>query len=174
MRISLSELGNRLAHHEALWKFQYEDPTTGKPDYNRPVFGLNASLALLSKHYNTLLELLYWLSPQRHQVFLENEHDRRFRTLCTREGIYSFIRPTARIPAMDISQNMQLLELLNDLRRDKMIRLMSSDQMGRYYGGRLSPRLTASGEPSTATVMLFDAEIKKPAQRPVDWMTVVT
>lgn len=124
----IRELRNRLAHHEAIWKFQYEDPMTGKPDYSRPVFGLNASLTLLAKHYNTMLELLSWLSPQRYQAFLENEHDRRFRTLCTREGIDSFIRPTARIPVLDISQNIQLLELLNNLKRDKIIQLMAGNQ----------------------------------------------
>lgn len=128
------ELRNRLSHHEAIWKFQYEDPRTGKPDYNNPVFGLNASLALLSKNYDNMLELLKWLSPERYESFLDNGHDSRFRTLCTKEGLCSYVRPTKIVDSFDIGQNRQLLKLLRGLKKNKAYRLMDRKKLVAIIG----------------------------------------
>ncbi|CAD5742559.1 Abi family protein [Escherichia coli] len=130
----IRELRNRLSHHEAIWKFQYEDPRTGKPDYNNPVFGLNASLILLSKNYDNMLELLKWLSPDRYESFLDNGHDSRFRILCTKEGLYSFVRPTKILDSLDIGQNRQLLNLLKNLKKNKAYRLMDRKKLVAIIG----------------------------------------
>lgn len=125
----IRELRNRLSHYEAIWKFQYEDPQTGKPDYSNPVYGLNASLTLLSKNYDNMLELLKWLSPDRYKSFLDNGHDLRFRTLCTKDGLYSFIHPTKIISSLDIGQNRQMTKLIRGLKKNKTYRLMDRKKM---------------------------------------------
>ena len=84
------DLRNRLAHHEAVWKFQEEDPVTGAPDYNRPVYGLQASLQLLRRAWKDMLEALSWLSPARHAAFLAEGHHLRFEALATHDGLLSF------------------------------------------------------------------------------------
>ena len=66
----IRDLPNRLAHHEAVWKFQEEDPVTGAPDNNRPVYGLQASLQLLQRAWKDLQEALSWLSPAMHTACL--------------------------------------------------------------------------------------------------------
>ena len=86
----IRDLRNRLAHHEAVWKFQEEDPVTGAPDYNRPVYGLQASLQLLRRAWKDMLEALSWLSPARHAAFLAEGHHLRFEALATHDGLLSF------------------------------------------------------------------------------------
>ncbi|MHC7443558.1 Abi family protein, partial [Klebsiella pneumoniae] len=86
----IRDLPNRLAHHEAVWKFQEEDPVTGAPDYNRPVYGLQASLQLLRRAWKDMLEALSWLSPARHAAFLAEGHHLRFEALATHDGLLSF------------------------------------------------------------------------------------
>ncbi|HGS4800663.1 TPA: Abi family protein [Vibrio cholerae] len=91
--IRIRELRNRLTHHEAIWKFFYDDPLTGKPDYSKPVYGANASCSLLLKHYNDILEIISWMSEDRLANFLEHQGDVRFKTLCSIDGLHSFISP---------------------------------------------------------------------------------
>lgn len=89
----IRDLRNRLAHHEAIWKFQEEDPVTGAPDYNRPVYGLQASLQLLRRAWEDMLEALSWLSPARHGAFLAEP----FQCL----GYAGWIAEFYRVPAAD-------------------------------------------------------------------------
>lgn len=86
-------LRNRLTHHEAIWKFFYDDPKTGKPNYNAPVYGAQASCSLLSKHYDDTLSLIGWISQDTLNVFLSNQGDVRFRALCCIDGLHSYIAP---------------------------------------------------------------------------------
>ena len=87
------ELRNRLTHHEAIWKFFYDDPATGKPDYNRPVYGSNASCSLLLKHFEDLLKLIGWMSSEVLDDFIKHQGDARFRALCSLDGLNSFVDP---------------------------------------------------------------------------------
>ncbi len=82
----IRDLRNRLAHHEAVWKFQELD-ANGKPDYSRPVYGLNASLHLLRRAWDDILEALYWICPVRYAAFMSEGHHVRFETLATLEGL---------------------------------------------------------------------------------------
>ncbi|NLQ17995.1 hypothetical protein HGG82_10185 [Marinomonas sp. M1K-6] len=90
--IKVRELRNRLTHHEAIWKFFYDD-LKGKPDYSNPVYGSNASCSLLLKHYEGILELIRWMSIERLDGFIKHESDLRFRSLCSLNGLHSFIAP---------------------------------------------------------------------------------
>lgn len=86
----IRDLRNRLAHHEAVWKF-YEMDETGKRDYTRPVYGLNASLNLLHRAWNDMFEGLLWVSPVRYHAFRQQGHHRRFEALASKKGISEFL-----------------------------------------------------------------------------------
>ncbi len=83
-------LRNRLAHHEAVWKFTEEGPVTGDPDYNLPLYGLQAALQPLRRAWKDMLEALNWLSPARHAAFLAEGYHLRFEALATHDGLLSF------------------------------------------------------------------------------------
>lgn len=54
----IRDLRNLLAYHEAIWKFQEEDPISGAPDYNRAVYCRQASLQLLPRAWEEMREAL--------------------------------------------------------------------------------------------------------------------
>lgn len=89
----IKDLRNRLSHHEALWKFHYDDPTTGLPDYQNPVYGAQASCSLLRKHYDDILDMIGWMSPDRKSNFLSHSASLRFYALCSVDGLNSYIAP---------------------------------------------------------------------------------
>ncbi|CAO97845.1 Abi family protein [Erwinia tasmaniensis] len=119
----IRELRNRLAHHEAIWKFQYADPITGKPDYLRPVYGTNASLHLLLMAWHDTLDALSWVSPARYAAFLAEGHHRRFETLATADGLYSFTGREQISSSLNVSGSREARLLLSSLRQQRVIRL---------------------------------------------------
>jgi len=130
----IRELRNRLAHHEAIWKFQYEDPASGKPDYTRPVYGTGASLHLLRTAWQDALEALYWISPARHTAFTEEGHHLRFEALATAEGLYCFTGREQIAERIDIVNSAEISLLLNALRQQKIICLTSGDAVVAVLG----------------------------------------
>jgi len=89
----IRELRNRLTHHEAIWKFHYDNPATGKPDYSKPVYGAKASCSLLLKHFEEILQVISWMSRERLTHFINHQGDARFRALCCVNGLHSFTSP---------------------------------------------------------------------------------
>lgn len=99
----IKDLRNRVSHHEAVWKFSKDNPATGRPDPSRPVYGAAASCSLLNKHYDDILDVIGWINPDRLKNFLSHGADRRFRALCSVDGLNAYcnpakIRQTAVIP----------------------------------------------------------------------------
>ncbi|WP_176414596.1 contact-dependent growth inhibition system immunity protein [Photorhabdus luminescens] len=84
-------LRNRISHHEAIWKFHYDDPNTHLPDYSAPVHGAQASCALLIKHYEDMLDMIGWISPERKDNFIKHHANERFYALCSVEGLNKYI-----------------------------------------------------------------------------------
>lgn len=121
--IRIRELRNRLAHHEAIWKFQETEQATGKPDYNRPVYGLNASLHLLCKAWNDMLEALCWISPTRYAAFLNEGHHIRFEALATPDGLFSFTDRQQLTTGLNIRRAPEFDQLLRELQQQKIVRL---------------------------------------------------
>lgn len=121
----IRDLPNRLAHHEAVWKFQEEDPVTGAPDYNRPVYGLQASLQLLRRAWKDMLEALSWLSPARHAAFLAEGHHLRFEALATHDGLLSFTGRAQLMHDLNVRRSKEIRKLLRGLGQQKIIRLTS-------------------------------------------------
>ena len=110
---------------EAVWKFQEEDPVTGAPDYNRPVYGLQASLQLLRRAWKDMLEALSWLSPARHAAFLAEGHHLRFEALATHDGLLSFTGRAQLMHDLNVRRSKEIRKLLRGLGQQKIIRLTS-------------------------------------------------
>lgn len=122
--ISIKDLRNRLTHHEAIWKFFYDDPEKGKPDYSKPVYGAKASCSLLLKHYEDILKAIGWMSTDRLDRFLEHHGDARFRALCSLNGLYSFISPEKITCTHPISKGgWGVRRLLNQLENGEPVRI---------------------------------------------------
>lgn len=120
-------LRNRLSHHEALWKFHYDDPATGQPDYTNPVYGAQASCSLLRKHYDDIIEMIGWMSPARVTNFLDHDAHLRFYALCSVDGLHSFIAPdkiaaTVRVTRGDRGLN----KLIKVLEKKEFVRIVKS------------------------------------------------
>lgn len=80
------------------------------------LFMVSMSLSLLLKNYDNVLELL-----KRHKSFLASDRDLRFRALCTKEGVYSYINSTKLIGSLDIGQNRQMIKLIRGLKKEQNI-----------------------------------------------------
>ncbi|MGK6708126.1 hypothetical protein ACKU3K_028120 [Klebsiella pneumoniae] len=115
-----------LAHH---WKQSgnsgKEDPVTGAPDYNRPVYGLQASLQLLRRAWKDMLEALSWLSPARHAAFLAEGHHLRFEALATHDGFAEFHGRHRLRHDLNVRRSKEIRKLLRGLGQQKIIRLTS-------------------------------------------------
>ncbi|HGS6381287.1 TPA: Abi family protein [Klebsiella variicola subsp. variicola] len=123
-------LRNRLSHHEAIWKFHYDDPATGKPDYNNPVYGAQASCNLLRKHYDDILEMIGWMSPDRKANFLSHSANLRFYALCSVDGLNSYIAPEKIKEQIEVSSNddEDINRLINVLGKNEFIRLVKEEK----------------------------------------------
>jgi len=123
----IRELRNRLTHHEAIWKFFHDHPNTGKPNYNDPVYGAQASCSLLSKHYDDILSLVGWISQDRLDSFLSNQGDARFRALCCIDGLHSYISPDKLQTSFAVSRGgWGIRKILKLISKGEMIRITRS------------------------------------------------
>ncbi len=130
----IRDLRNRLAHHEAIWKFQEIDPVTGASDYSRPVYGLQASLQLLRRAWDDMLEALNWLSPPRYEAFLNEGHHVRFEALATLDGLLSFTERQQLANGLNIRRSREVRKLLRGLAQRKIVRLTSSARIVAIIG----------------------------------------
>lgn len=122
-------LRNRLSHHEAIWKFHYDDPATGKPDYNNPVYGAQASCNLLRKHYDDILEMIGWMSPDRKANFLSHSANLRFYALCSVDGLNSYIAPEKIKAQIKLSRGGKgINRLIKILEKNEFIRIVKEGQ----------------------------------------------
>lgn len=85
------DLRNRMFHHEPIWKFYNE--LDGKLDYSAPVYGVNASLAILNRVHNELLTFIEWMSKERVAYLKKTRAIDNFSDLCSKDGLNSFISP---------------------------------------------------------------------------------
>ncbi|NIE54750.1 CAAX protease [Pantoea sp. Ap-870] len=124
----IRDLRNRLAHHEAVWKFQELD-ANGKPDYGRPVYGLNASLHLLRRAWEDVLEALYWISPACHAAFIAEGHHLRFETLSTREGLQCYTERDKVPHSLNVRPSREARKLIRSLQQGKTIRITDRNRL---------------------------------------------
>ncbi|QKJ89261.1 hypothetical protein PMPD1_4363 (plasmid) [Paramixta manurensis] len=122
-------LRNRLSHHEALWKFHYDDPATGLPDYGNPVYGAQASCSLLRKHYDDIIEMIGWMSPDRKANFLSHSANLRFYALCSVDGLNSYIAPEKIKAQIKVSRGGKgISRLIRVLEKNEFIRIVKEGQ----------------------------------------------
>jgi hypothetical protein len=88
----IKDLRNRMSHHEPIWKF-YELNSDGTSNYKQPIYGLNASLNLLSHSYNEILQAIRWMSEGRYQSFIDGCLHIEFKKLCSHDGFYGYVDP---------------------------------------------------------------------------------
>lgn len=125
----IKELRNRLSHHEAMWKFHYDDPATCKPDYNNPVYGIQASCGLLRKHYDDIIEMIGWMSPERKENFLNHSAHLRFYALCSADGLNSYIAPDKIKAQIKVSRGGKGIgRLIKVLEKQEFIRIVKEGQ----------------------------------------------
>ncbi|MEN4691278.1 Abi family protein [Pantoea agglomerans] len=125
----IKDLRNRLSHHEAMWKFHYDDPATGKPDYSNPVYGALASCSLLRKHYDDMIEMIGWMSPDRKANFLNHSANLRFYALCSVDGLNSYIAPEKIKAQIKVSRGGKgINRLIKILEKNEFIRIVSEGQ----------------------------------------------
>jgi len=124
----IRDLRNRLAHHEAMWKFQELD-TSGKPDYTRPVYGLNASLCLLRRAWDDMLEALYWISPMRHAAFISEGHHVRFEMLATYEGLQCYTAYNDVKDTLNVRPSREARKLIRSLQQGKTVRVIDRNRL---------------------------------------------
>jgi hypothetical protein len=87
----IREFRNRFAHHEPIWKFFNRNPLDKTIDYTSPVFGLNASLSLLNKQYDDMLEVVKWMSLDSYNSFLSSKMHVDFKRICSIDGFYAYV-----------------------------------------------------------------------------------
>lgn len=125
----IKDLRNRLSHHEAIWKFHYDDPQSGKPDYGNPVYGAQASCSLLRKHYDDILDMIGWMSPDRKVTFLSHSANLRFYALCSVDGLNSYIAPEKIRAQIKISRGGKgISRLIKVLEKNEFIRIVKGGQ----------------------------------------------
>ncbi len=90
----IKELRNRMSHHEPIWKF-YKPAANGELDYSQPIYGLKTSIHMLERAYDEILEVVRWMSEARYQSFIDGKLDIEFRKLCSIDGFYGFVNPSA-------------------------------------------------------------------------------
>lgn len=123
------DIRNRLSHHEAIWKFHRKQPD-GKIDYTSPIYGRKASIKLLRRSYNEMLEVIGWMDNKRKEEFLDSGLDHRFKLLATNDGLNSYIYEwntsgeKAKFKTVDVSElerYIDISDIENHLRRGKII-----------------------------------------------------
>ncbi|HBV2140373.1 TPA: Abi family protein [Klebsiella variicola] len=125
----VKDLRNRLSHHEAIWKFHYDDPSTGLPDYNNPVYGVQASCNLLRKHYDDIIEMIGWMSPDRKSNFLNHSANLRFYALCSVDGLNSYIDPEKVTATIKVSRGGKgINKLIKVLKKNEFVRLVKDGE----------------------------------------------
>ncbi len=85
------EFRNRFAHHEPVWKFFDRNPLDNTIDYTKPIYGLSASLSLLNKQYDQMLNIISWMSQNTYDSFLASNMHVEFKKLCSLDGFYAYV-----------------------------------------------------------------------------------
>lgn len=120
-------LRNRLSHHEALWKFYYDDHKTNKLDYNNPVYGAHACCNLLRKHYDAIIQMIGWISLDIQADFIKNQANIRFYSLCSTDGLNSYIAPEKISNKVTLSRGgKSIKKIVNAINNQQFIRILKN------------------------------------------------
>lgn len=110
------EFRNRISHHEPVWKFYYPQPGAVKPDYNRPVFGRAASISLLSKQFEEILELICWIDKDRAEYLKKSRVCSVFERICNEKGLQAYIFPK-NIATVKVSKTTKITQVVRRVQK---------------------------------------------------------
>ncbi|ENE2786678.1 Abi family protein [Yersinia massiliensis] len=140
--IRIKSLRNRLSHHEAIWKFHYDDPATRLPDYSNPVYGAQASCSLLRKHYDDIIDMIGWMSTARKVNFLAHSAGLRFYALCSVDGLHSYIDPEKIAAKIQITRGGKGIgRIVKVLERNEFVRIVKGGKTVLTFGADSSMAL---------------------------------
>lgn len=89
----IRELRNRISHHEPIWKFYALKGNSNALDYTNPIYGLNASISILKKCFDEIIEIVSWISPDRERYLIDSNVCSSFRRLCSANGFNAYVHP---------------------------------------------------------------------------------
>ena len=110
------EFRNRISHHEPIWKFYYSLPADAGPDYTKPVYGRAASINLLKKQFEEIIELIGWIDKDTADYLLNSRICASFNRICSMEGFNSYVFPE-RSKVIDLNKNHKIKKLVNLISR---------------------------------------------------------
>lgn len=131
----IREFRNRFAHHEPIWKFFNRNPSDNSIDYTSPVFGLNASLSLLNKQYDDMLEVIKWMSLDTYSSFLLSKMHIDFKKMCSLDGFYAFVNKEkiSNIKSKSRAKR-EIFQMLNSFQNDQVIYIKTKNKKGVILG----------------------------------------
>ncbi|MGO1064255.1 Abi family protein [Acinetobacter lwoffii] len=131
----IREFRNRFAHHEPIWKFFNRNPSDNTIDYTSPVFGLNASLSLLNKQYDDMLEVIRWMSLDTYDSFLLSKMHVDFKKLCSLDGFYAFVNKDKISNRRTKSRvKRELFQMIDNFQNDNVIYIKNKNKKGIVLG----------------------------------------
>ena len=88
---TIRKFRNRVFHHEPIWKF-YNKDANGQDIYGRPVYGVNAALNILRKHYDEIIEAIQWISENAYNKLIHYNLHAEFEHLSSHEGFTAYVK----------------------------------------------------------------------------------
>ena len=129
------EFRNRFAHHEPVWKFFDRNPINNKIDYGKPIHGLVASLNLLDKQYDRMLNIISWMSQDAYNSFLTSNMHIEFKKLCSLDGFYAYVNKEKISKKQPRSKaRREIFKLIDNYKGDQILYVKTHKKRGIILG----------------------------------------
>lgn len=131
----IREFRNRFAHHEPVWKFFDRDTVTNNIDYTKPIHGLHASLSLLNKQYDLMLDAVKWMSLDRYNSFILSKMHVEFKKLCSPDGFYAYVNKDKISNKMPRSRaKREIFKLIDNYNNEQILYIKTHKKRGIILG----------------------------------------
>lgn len=131
----IREFRNRFAHHEPVWKFFDRNSVTNKVDYNKPIYGLRASLSLLNKQYDLILNTIKWMSLDSYNSFILSKMHIDFKKLCSLDGFYAYVNKEKISKTIPRSRaKREIFKLIDNYNNEKILYVKTHKKRGVIWG----------------------------------------
>lgn len=129
------EFRNRFAHHEPVWKFFHRNQSDNSIDYTNPVFGLNASLSLLNKQYEDMLDIVKWISSDTYNSFLLSKMHVDFKKICSLDGFHAFVNKEKILNIKTRSKaKREIFQFIDDFQNKQVVYIKTKNKKGIVLG----------------------------------------
>ncbi len=127
------EFRNRISHHEPVWKFYYLHPGTLKPDYAKPVFGRAASIGLLTKQFEEILELIEWIDHDRAIYLKSSKVCDPFLRICNEGGFQAYLSPK-NMQTIEMKKTTKIRTFVRKIRKNEIFSVTRNKTIGAIVG----------------------------------------